>query len=121
MGRLQTAAQLPIPPDPVVLRSNVANAFALPGGRVYVLAPLLAKSETPDELAGVLTHELGHVAHRDGLRRLGPGHEEGPSLLRDHPLTPERRAMLEAENLPASGPALLDDGEWRELKRICDR
>ena len=27
-------------------------------------------SETPDELAGVLSHELGHVAHRDGLRRL---------------------------------------------------
>jgi predicted Zn-dependent protease len=190
VGRLQTAAQLPIAPDPVVLRSNIANAFAVPGGRVYVLSPLLTKSETPDELGGVLAHELGHVAHRDGLRRLirnggtsflvgmmfgdvtgsgavlmagravlsasysradearadafavtimhrlgrptaplgalltrmaGPADEGGPSLLRDHPLTPERRAMLEAENLPASGPALLDDGEWRDLKRICDR
>jgi hypothetical protein len=54
-------------------------------------------------------------------RIAGPAHEEEASLLRDHPLTPERRAMLEAENLPASGPALLDDGEWRDLKRICDR
>ena len=70
VDRLQTAAHLPIPPDPMVLRSPIANAFALPGGRIYVLSGLLKISETPDELAGVLSHELGHVAHRDGLRRL---------------------------------------------------
>jgi hypothetical protein len=29
--------------------------------------------------------------------------------------------MLEAENVPATGPALLDDGEWQDLKRIRDR
>src|SRR4029077_10227537 len=54
----------------MVLRSAVANAFALPGGRVYVLSALLGVAETPDELAGVLSHEFGHVAHRDSLRRL---------------------------------------------------
>ena len=70
LRRLQTVANLPIPPDPAVLRSTIANAFALPGGRIYVLSGLLKISETPDELAGVLSHELGHVAHRDGLRRL---------------------------------------------------
>jgi Zn-dependent protease with chaperone function len=70
VGRLQTVAHLPIPPDLVVLRSTIANAFALPGGRIYVLSGLLKISETTDELAGVLSHELGRVAHRDGLRRL---------------------------------------------------
>ena len=33
----------------------------------------------------------------------------------------ERQAMLEAENVPATGPSLLDDAEWQDLKRICDR
>jgi Zn-dependent protease with chaperone function len=70
VGRLQTAARLPFPPEPAVLSSTVPNAFALPGGRVYVLNGLIAKTQSPDELAGVLAHELGHVAHRDGLRRL---------------------------------------------------
>jgi Zn-dependent protease with chaperone function len=67
---LQSAARLPIVPDPVVLRSPVPNAFALPGGRVYILAALLNRAQSPDELAGVLAHEFGHVSHRDGLRRL---------------------------------------------------
>ena len=41
VGRLQEAARLPIAPEPVLLRSKVPNAFALPGGRVYVLSGLL--------------------------------------------------------------------------------
>jgi Zn-dependent protease with chaperone function len=70
VAELQTAARLPIVPDPVVLRSGIPNAFALPGGRVYVLSALLNRAQSPDELAGVLAHEFGHVSHRDGLRRL---------------------------------------------------
>ena len=31
---------------------------------------LVEKSETPDELAGVIAHEIGHVAHRDGTRSI---------------------------------------------------
>jgi predicted Zn-dependent protease len=72
VSRCERIALLPsaTAPDPVVLRSTIANAFALPGGRVYVLSGLLKISETPDEVAGVLSHELGHVADRGGLRRL---------------------------------------------------
>jgi Zn-dependent protease with chaperone function len=70
VGELQAQAQLRIPPEPEVLSSPVPNAFALPGGRVYVLSKLLDKAETPDEVAAVLAHEFGHIAHRDGLRRL---------------------------------------------------
>src|SRR5262249_59646172 len=61
VDRLQTAAHLPIPPDPMVLRSTMANAFALPGGRIYVLSGLLKISETPDGLARGLAHALGHL------------------------------------------------------------
>src|SRR5581483_9059372 len=47
-----------------------ANAIALPGGHVYVFEGLIKQARSPDELAGVVAHELGHVAHRDGTRSL---------------------------------------------------
>ncbi len=53
-----------------VLASPVANAFALPGGRIYLLRGLIDKAESAEEVAGVLAHEMGHVVHRDALRRL---------------------------------------------------
>lgn len=70
IARLQAAAKLPIQPQAVVLQSKVTNAFAAPGGRVFILSQMLDDAGTPDELAGVLAHEFGHVKHRDGLRRL---------------------------------------------------
>jgi Zn-dependent protease with chaperone function len=68
MGNLEAAAALPIPLSPAVVRKADANAIALPGGRIYVFEGLIDKSESPDELAGVLAHEIGHVARRDGTR-----------------------------------------------------
>lgn len=59
-----------LPAEAQVIRSSVRNAVALPGGRVYLFKGLLDKAENPDEIAGVLAHELGHVKHRDGMRRL---------------------------------------------------
>ena len=53
-----------------VLSTPVPNAFALPGGRVYLFNGLLAKAENVDEVAGVLSHELGHLRQRDNLRQL---------------------------------------------------
>ncbi|MCA6119135.1 M48 family metallopeptidase [Bradyrhizobium sp. WSM 1738] len=62
-----------------VLSSSVPNAFALPGGKVYLFNGLLAKAENPDEIAGVLAHELGHLKHRDSMR--GLIHNGGTSFL----------------------------------------
>jgi predicted Zn-dependent protease len=53
-----------------VLSSPISNAFALPGGKVYVFNGLLAKAENADEIAGILAHELGHLRHRDATRNL---------------------------------------------------
>ena len=53
-----------------VLPSAIPNAFALPGGKVYVLSTLIDKAESPDELAGILAHELGHLKHHDNMRGL---------------------------------------------------
>ena len=53
-----------------VSSSSIVNAFALPGGKIYLFNGLLQKARTPDEIAGVLAHELGHVQHRDSLRKV---------------------------------------------------
>lgn len=46
------------------------NAYALPGGKIVVLSGLLKEAKSDDEIAGVIGHEIGHVVHRDTLRRL---------------------------------------------------
>lgn len=46
------------------------NAFALPGGQVFITAALYSKLETEGQLAGVLGHEIGHVLSRHGAQRL---------------------------------------------------
>ena len=49
------------------------NAIALPGRDIIVFSELLKEVETENELAFVLSHELGHYVHRDHLRGLGRG------------------------------------------------
>jgi Zn-dependent protease with chaperone function len=68
LGRLEQSAALPIPLKVAVVRRPEANAVALPGGHIYVFRGLVQGAQNPDELAGVIAHEIGHVAHRDGTR-----------------------------------------------------
>jgi len=67
---VRQAAGLDMSIRTAVLISPIPNAFALPGGTVYLFSGLLAKAENPDEIAGVLAHEFGHLKHRDGMRNL---------------------------------------------------
>ena len=46
------------------------NAFALPGGNVVVLTGLLNSAQRPEEIAGVLAHEIAHVTERHSLRKI---------------------------------------------------
>lgn len=46
------------------------NAFALPGGQVFITEALLSQLETEGQLAGVLGHEIGHVIARHGAQRI---------------------------------------------------
>lgn len=52
-----------------LLNSNVNNAFAIPGGYVYITRQLLALMNDEAELAFVMGHEVGHVAARHGQKR----------------------------------------------------
>ena len=49
---------------------NAVNAFALPGGQIFITAALYGRLENEDQLAGVLGHEIGHVVHRHGAERM---------------------------------------------------
>lgn len=53
-----------------VTDEEIVNAFALPGGRVYVTRGLLAHLDSEAELAGVLGHEIGHVTARHSVNGL---------------------------------------------------
>jgi Zn-dependent protease with chaperone function len=70
VSRLQGDGGLQTEVDVAVLDSRLPNAAALPGGRIYLFKALLDEAKSVDEIAGVLAHEIGHVAHRDGLRKL---------------------------------------------------
>lgn len=52
-----------------LLDNPIVNAFALPGGYVYITRGLMALAGSEAELAGVLGHELGHVVARHGAQR----------------------------------------------------
>ncbi len=52
-----------------VIDSEEVNAFALPGGFFFVHSGLIMKAETESELAGVMAHEIAHVAARHGTRQ----------------------------------------------------
>jgi Zn-dependent protease with chaperone function len=70
---------LPGPVEIKVVDVAMENAFNLPGGRILLLRGLIEKAQGPDEVAGVLAHELGHMAHRDAMR--GLIHAGGVSFL----------------------------------------
>jgi predicted Zn-dependent protease len=53
-----------------VVNSDVVNAFALPGGYVYVNRAIIERADNVSELAGVLAHEIGHVAERHSIEQL---------------------------------------------------
>lgn len=49
---------------------RTVNAFALPGGQVFITAALYQRLETEGQLAGVLGHEIGHVVARHSAQRI---------------------------------------------------
>ncbi|NDV25626.1 M48 family metalloprotease [Desulfovibrio sp. JC010] len=64
-----------IPPQPfpikaTVIRNNAMNAFAVPGGYVYVFTGLILNMKHESELAAVIGHELAHVTLRHAARRI---------------------------------------------------
>jgi beta-barrel assembly-enhancing protease len=68
--RLTEGVESPYAISVSVRDNRLVNAFALPGGRIVLLRGLLADAQSPDEVAGVLAHELTHTLNRHPTRAL---------------------------------------------------
>jgi beta-barrel assembly-enhancing protease len=53
-----------------IVNTGTVNAFALPGGHIYLTRGLIERTRDGAEFAGVLAHEIGHVAARHGVQKL---------------------------------------------------
>jgi predicted Zn-dependent protease len=54
----------------VLADAQTVNAFALPGGQIFITMALLSQLKTDDEIAGVLGHEIGHVINRHSAEHM---------------------------------------------------
>ncbi|MCW5748795.1 MAG: M48 family metallopeptidase [Alphaproteobacteria bacterium] len=70
IDRLQQVSTYERRIDVTVVQNPVVNAFAVPGGRLIVFSGLIDKASGPEEVAGVLAHEVGHVVHHHSMKGL---------------------------------------------------
>ena len=56
-----------------IVDSKEVNAFALPGGFIYVNRGLIERAQELDELAGAIGHEIGHVVRRHSVHQMNRG------------------------------------------------
>ena len=87
-----------------VLDSPEINAFALPGGYVYVTRGIMAYMDSEADLAGVIGHEIGHVTARHGAQRATRQQSAGIGVLAASVLG----AVLEAKGIRGAGQAASD-------------
>ena len=67
-ARLTAHFDSPYPLDIKVFNDKMPNAFAVPGGHIVLFDGLLKMADSPEGVAAVLGHEIGHVIHRDPTR-----------------------------------------------------
>jgi beta-barrel assembly-enhancing protease len=67
---LEPVARVPYTFRVTVVDDSMVNAYAVPGGQIVLLRGLVERSRTPEELAGVLAHEIQHVLRRHATRLL---------------------------------------------------
>lgn len=53
-----------------IFQSPISNAFALPGGQICISSELINEAETPEEIIGILAHEMAHVEKRHGMQNI---------------------------------------------------
>ena len=66
-------SDIKVPVTAKLIDSSEVNAFALPGGFLFVNSGLVSKAETEAELAAAIAHEIAHVAARHGTRQASRG------------------------------------------------
>jgi len=103
-----------------VLDSPDVNAFALPGGYIYIFRGLLAYLNSEAQLASILGHEIGHVTARHAVRQYTARQAAGIGLTLGRILVPQLR-NAGAENLYQLLGGALISGYGREHELEADR
>lgn len=103
-----------------VVDTPTLNAFALPGGHVYVNRGLLERTRNASELAGILAHEVAHVAARHGARSLQRQLRTRSMAATMYHLILDRKPLLDREALDLGG-ALWNASHSRRAEVEADR
>ena len=103
-----------------VVDSPEINAFALPGGYIYITRGIMAYLNSEAELAAVLGHEIGHVTARHGVQRYSASMAAGIGVALGSILVPELRSRGAQDLLNLLGNALIS-GYGREHELEADR
>ena len=103
-----------------VLDSDVVNAFALPGGYVYISRGLIALAENEAELASVIGHEIGHVTARHTAQRYSQAAVVNIGLSIIGILGSVAGVPTEANDLLSAGTTVILQGYSREQELEAD-
>jgi predicted Zn-dependent protease len=102
-----------------LVNSSVVNAFAVPGGYIYVNRGVVERADDMAELAGVLAHEIGHVEHRHGIEQLQRAQRTNVGLTLAYVLLGRQPGGLERAAIGVGGTAYLA-GHSREAENEAD-
>ena len=89
-----------------VINSDQVNAFALPGGHIYVFRGLIERADHWDEFAGALAHEIGHVDLRHSAEQMGQVGAANTGLTLAYVLLGRQPSDLEALAVNLAGGAI---------------
>ena len=103
-----------------VLDSPEVNAFALPGGYIYITRGIMAYINSEAELAAVLGHELGHVTARHGVQQYSQAMATSIGMTLATIFVPELQSDVSQQIMNVLGNALLK-GYGREHELEADR
>ncbi len=103
-----------------VINSEMANAFAIPGGFVFINRGILERAATASELAGVMAHEIGHVVERHGLEQMAKAQNTNTVVGLVYVLLGRAPGAAEQVALQVAGSAWMAKHS-REAERDADR
>jgi predicted Zn-dependent protease len=101
-----------------IIDNPTINAFAVPGGHIYLFSGLLLKARNVNEVAGVMAHELAHVKHRHTAEMVGKGTLVNLATLAAVLLSQGNQAVATGA---AGAGAALQLSFSREFEREADR
>jgi predicted Zn-dependent protease len=103
-----------------VIDSEMANAFAIPGGFVFINRGILQRAESASELAGVIAHEIGHVVERHGLEQMAKAQNTNTVVGLVYVLLGRAPGAAEQVAIQVAGGAWMAK-HGREAEREADR